>query len=198
MSQIILASGSRIRADMLRDAGIAVEIVPSDVDEGEIKEDCARQGHDIPDMAMRLAQAKASAVSRQHPDAYVIGADQILGLDAAPFDKPATMTQAAERLRVLSGRTHTLHSAACIIKNGAPLWQALSQPTLTMRTLAQQDIENYLAATGDIVLSSVGAYQLEKQGARLFTAVQGDYFAILGLPLLPLLAFLRDQNLIDY
>lgn len=198
MSRIILASGSRIRAQLLRDAGVPFDIVPSDVDEATIKQRCLANGDDLRDIAMRLAEAKALSVSRQHPDAFVIGADQVLGLDGRLYDKPADMDDARARLQEFSGRSHTLYSAACISRGPSVLWQVIDYPTLTMCTLSDETIERYLADAGEDVLTSVGAYQLESIGARLFHQVHGNYFSILGLPLLPLLAFLREQKQLEY
>lgn len=198
MSRIILASGSHIRAQMLRNAGVSFEVIPSDVDEAIIKGKCLSEGDDLRDIAMRLAEAKALSVSRQHENAYVIGADQVLGLDGKLFDKPSDMEDARARLKEFSGRKHTLYSAACIARGGDVLWQVIDYPTLTMCTLSDEMIEKYLADAGEDVLSSVGAYQLEGIGARLFHQVQGNYFSILGLPLLPLLAFLREQKQLEY
>ncbi|GGD14756.1 Maf family protein [Aquisalinus flavus] len=198
MSRIILASGSWIRAQMLRNAGVPFDIVPSEVDEAAIKRRCLGDGDDLRDIAMRLAEAKALSVSRNHPDAYVIGADQVLGLDGHLYDKPVDMDEARARLREFSGRKHTLYSAACIARGQTILWQVIDYPTLTMCTLSDDTIDRYLAEAGEEILSSVGAYQLESIGARLFHQVHGNYFSILGLPLLPLLAFLREQKQLEY
>ncbi|NHK28110.1 Maf-like protein [Parvularcula flava] len=198
MSRIILASGSQIRAQMLRNAGVPFEIVPSDVDEASIKEKCWAAGNDLRDIAMRLAEAKALSVSKQNEDAYVIGADQVLGLDGKLHDKPVDMDEARVRLKEFSGRTHTLYSAACIARGSDVMWQVIDYPTLTMCTLSDETIDRYLAEAGEGILSSVGAYQLEGVGARLFHQVHGNYFSILGLPLLPLLAFLREQKQLGY
>jgi len=198
MSRIILASGSRIRAQMLRDAGVPFEIVPSDVDEAVIKEKSTGAGDDLRDIAMRLAEAKALSVSRKNEDAYVIGADQVLGLDGKLYDKPVDMDEARARLKEFSGRTHTLYSAACIARGGDVMWQVIDYPTLTMCTLSDEAVDKYLMEAGEDILSSVGAYQLEGVGARLFHQVHGNYFSILGLPLLPLLAFLREQKQLEY
>lgn len=198
MSRIILASGSRIRAQMLRNAGVPFEIVPSDVDEAVIKHKCLAEGDDLRDIAIRLAEAKALSVSRHNVDAYVIGADQVLGFEGRLYDKPVDMADARARLKEFSGSKHTLYSAACVARGGDVLWQVIDYPTLTMRILSDQIIDRYLAEAGEGVLSSVGAYQLEGVGARLFRQVHGNYFSILGLPLLPLLSFLHDQKQLEY
>lgn len=198
MAQIILASGSRIRADLLRQAGIEFDIVKSDVDESVIKQKARERGDPIRDIAMSLAAAKAKKVSQQHPGAMVIGADQILGFDNEMFDKPESMEDAAKRLLILSGKAHVLYNAACIFRDGEVRWQTITYPRLTMRTLSEQEIYRYLAAAGPNVLSSVGAYQLEGLGARLFHEIEGDYFSILGLPLLQVTGFLEEQGLLEF
>lgn len=198
MAQIILASGSKIRADMLTNAGVDFVTRKSAVDEDATKARCREKGHDIGDIARQLAVEKAMAVSRSNLGSWVIGADQMLGLGSRSFDKPGTMAEAAQRLKGLSGKTHILYCAACVVRDGNVMWQALARPELTMRTLSEDDISTYLADAGEDILSSVGAYQLEGLGARLFRAVEGDYFSILGLPLLSLLAFLREQKLVAY
>jgi septum formation protein len=192
---LVLASASLSRAHMLREAGVDLDIIPANIDEDAIKKTMGAQGHNTEDIAMALAQEKAHTISQQHPDALVIGADQILVCDGDLFDKPATLLDAANHLHTLSGREHHLVTAACVLLNGETLWQHMSLPRLTMRALDKGYIADYLAHIGDKALTSVGAYQLEGRGAQLFESVEGDFFAILGLPLLPLLAFLRDRGL---
>ncbi len=195
MSRLVLASGSRVRAAMLRQAGLAFQVLPADVDESVTKREMA--GADPMRIAEALAVIKARAVSPSCPGALVIGADQMLVCDSNLFDKPADIDEARSHLRRLRGMTHHLCTAAVIVRDGEVLWQHSERPELVMRPFSDGFIDSYLAAIGDDALLSVGAYQLEGRGAQLFDRVAGDFFSILGLPLLPLLAFLRHRNLIE-
>lgn len=191
---LVLASASAVRARLLRDAGLAFEIVPSRTDENDLKaRHCAEPAEDL---AMILARAKAHEVSTRRAGAVVIGADQILECDGRRFDKPADRTEAAAHLRFLRGRAHRLITAASVFTDGVELWSHLASPRLRLRDLRDAEIEAYLARAGDGVLASVGVYQLEGLGIQLFEAIDGDYFSILGLPMLPLLAFLRGHGLL--
>ena len=189
---LILASASPSRAAMLRNAGIAIDAMPSGVDEDAIKQ--MLTGRPTPEIAMALAEAKAKVIAQQHPQALVIGADQILVCEGQLFDKPPDMEAAKAHLLALQGRAHHLVTAALVMQGDDVLWQHLNEPQLVMRSLDHAAIDAYLAAAGDVVLTSVGAYQLEGRGAQLFESVDGDFFSILGLPLLPLLSFLRDRQ----
>lgn len=193
---LILASGSTTRAAMLQAAGIAFAIDPADIDEAEIKSEHRAVGHDAAACAMALAGAKARTVAARHPAALVIGADQILIAGDRWFDKPHSLVDAAAQLRELRGRQHTLVTAACIYRAENRLWQAITMPKLTVRRFSEAFLAAYIAAEGDAVLSSVGAYQVEGRGVQLFTHIDGDHFSILGLPLLELLEFLRDRSLV--
>jgi len=144
---------------------------------------------------MALAQAKAHAVAANHPDAIVIGADQILVADDEWFDKPADLTEAAAQLRRLSGRSHILATAACAVTRDACLWTAMAVPKLTMRRIGESFLAEYIEAEGEVVLGSVGAYRIEGRGVQLFSRIEGDHFAVLGLPLIELLGFLRGRGL---
>jgi septum formation protein len=188
---LILASASTARARLLREAGVAFTVDPADLDEGAVKRVQRRAGAGALDCAMALAIAKAQAVSGRHPGALVIGADQILALGDEWFDKPADLRAAAQQLAALRGKTHRLATAVCIGRDGAVLWQAASQPLLTMREFGDAFRDAYLAAEGEAVLSSVGSYRLEGRGVQLFAAIEGDHFAIQGLPLIELLGYLR-------
>lgn len=188
---IILASGSRTRAEMLERAGLTFERRPADVDEGAIKQAMAVDGKSADAIAGALAQAKAHAVSVQRRDALVIGADQILECEGRLFDKPPDLAAARGHIAALRGRTHQLVTGVCVLRNGECLWRHDERATLVMRAVSDAFVEGYLAAVGSDALSSVGAYQLEGRGAQLFERVTGDFFTILGLPLLPLLDFLR-------
>lgn len=186
---IVLASGSTARRKLLAAAGLTVKLEPHGIDERALERSLSQPTPRR--VAAALAAAKAVAVSRRLPDATVIGADQTLDLDARTLSKPADRAAAARQLRALSGRTHTLHAAFAIASGGRVLAQQTRSARLTMRKLGRTEIDAYLDAAGDAATASVGAYQLEGLGIRLFERIDGDYFTILGLPMLPLLATLR-------
>jgi septum formation protein len=190
-STLILASASAARTGLLRDAGIAFAVEPADIDEGGIKTAQRLAGTDATECAAALALAKARVVSLRHPAAHVIGADQILTVDDAWFDKPADMAAARAQLVALRGRGHRLATAVCVCRNGEPEWCAASEPELAMRQFSDGFLDSYLAAEGEALLGSVGAYRIEARGIQLFAAIEGEHAAILGLPLLDLLEFLR-------
>ncbi|MCB2108039.1 MAG: Maf family protein [Rhodobacteraceae bacterium] len=193
---LILASASTSRARVLTAAGIPFRAVPANVDESDCKTKLKAEGASSLKCAETLAEIKALAVSRQNPDAIVIGADQLLDCGGVWFDKPADRAEAREHLTALSGKTHQLATAAVAVRAGARIWHHVSAPRLSVRTLSPQFIDAYLEAAGDGVLSSVGAYHLEGLGAQLFENVEGDFFTILGVPLLALLAFLREHGIV--
>lgn len=194
---LILASNSKSRARMLEAAGLAFIVEPPGLDEGTMRQAISGEGSLTPhDVAEVLARAKAEAVSDLAPQAYVIGADQILALGKTMMSKPDSMEAARRQLLDLSGKTHTLHTAVAVATNGATVWSETTVATLTMRKLSPEFIGRYLAA-GEEVLSSVGAYQLESLGVQLFDKIDGDYFSILGLPLIPLLDTLRREGVIE-
>ncbi len=191
---LILASQSRARQALLADAGIAFEAVPADIDERAVQE---ASGLSAPgDIAGLLAREKALSVSSHHAGKYVVGADQTLALEQRLFSKPAGRVQAAEHLRALAGRSHELHSAVAVARYGKILFASTAIARMTMRQLTESEIEAYLNEAGEAVTTSVGAYQLEGLGVHLFERIEGDHFTILGLPLLPLLAFLRSERLL--
>jgi len=191
---LILASQSRARQMLLAGAGIAFEAVPADIDERAVQE---ASGLTTPgDIAALLAREKALFVSSRRPGEYVIGADQTLALANRLFSKPAGRAQAAEQLHALAGRTHELHSAVAVARDGKILFSDVAIARMTMRAMDQDGIDAYLDTAGETVTSSVGAYQLEGLGVHLFERIEGDHFTILGLPLLPLLAFLRSERLL--
>ena len=196
MKPIVLASGSASRAALLRHAGVDFETRPSDVDEASEKAMLLASGASPRGVAERLAERKAAAVSAQAPDCVVSGADQTLDLAGALLDKAATLEEARERLEALRGRTHTLHSALAAAAGERILWRATESASLTMRAFSTPFLDAYLARNGEALLGSVGCYLLEGEGAQLFERIEGDYFAILGLPLLPLLRFLRGRGAI--
>jgi septum formation protein len=188
---IVLASASAVRARLLRDAGVAFTAVSPGVDEDGVKAELLAAGPRA--IATRLAAAKALAVSAA-PGDLVIGADQTLELDGALVDKAASLSEARARLEALRGRVHTLHAAVALARGGTILWRGLASPVLTMRDVSDAFLDAYLAAEGEGLLGSVGCYRLEGRGVQLFAAIDGDYFAVLGLPLLPLLTALRDAG----
>ncbi len=168
--------------------------VPAHVDETAVKESLAAEGASAAAVAETLAELKATKVSRARPETLVIGGDQTLDCNGTWFDKPADMDQAAGHLRALSGRRHTLNASVCVVRDAEVLWHTTDSVELTVRPLDDAFIQRYLAAVGEDALGSVGGYRLEGLGAQLFTAVAGDYFTVLGLPLLPLLEFLRQHG----
>jgi septum formation protein len=191
---LILASQSLARRELLANAGITFDAMPADIDERGIQK---KSGLKTPgEIAALLAERKAAFISLRHPGRYVLGADQILALGDRMFSKPAGREQAAEQLAILAGRTHELHSALAVVCDGATLFSNVSVAHMTMRKLDDAAINAYLDAAGDKVTTSVGAYQLEGLGVHLFELIEGDHFTILGLPLLPLLSFLRGEEMI--
>jgi septum formation protein len=191
---LILASQSRARQTLLSNAGIDFEAIAADIDERAAQQ---ASGLSAPgDIAALLAREKARSVSVRLSGRFVIGADQTLALGEQLFSKPAGRAQAAEQLRALAGRSHELHSAVAVARDGKILFTDVTIARMTMRPLGEAEIEAYLDAAGEAVTSSVGAYQLEGLGVHLFERIEGDHFTILGLPLLPLLAFLRSEGLL--
>jgi nucleoside triphosphate pyrophosphatase len=197
-SRLILASASRTRANLLRAAGLDFEIVAADLDEETIKCLAGDPASDIEaaDVALLLAQAKAVAVSQQFPDALVIGADQTLLFKDRLLDKPADSDAARDQLLLLRGQTHTLNTVVACASNGEVLWTTDEQAHLTLRDFSPHALGQYLAAAGADVTSSVGGYRIEGPAIQLFDRIEGDYFTILGLPLLGLLRFLRDRGVL--
>jgi len=192
---LILASGSASRRTLLEGAGLKAETVKPFVDEEVAKTSMRADGMGIGEQAMGLAELKALKVSRQNAG-LVIGGDQMLALGDTAFDKPADMAGARAHLEQLSGQTHTLETAIVIAEDGQIVWRHLARPKLTMRPLSAGFITHYLEAMGEDVLTTVGAYKLESLGGQLFTKIEGDYFSILGLPLLPLLGYLRTRGIL--
>jgi septum formation protein len=189
---LILASQSRARQMLLANAGISFEAIPADLDERTIQQS---SGLSAPgDIAALLAREKALLVSSQQPGRFVVGADQTLALGVRLFSKPAGRVQAAEQLRALAGHSHELHSAVAVARDGKILFEAIATARMTMRQLGDAEIDAYLDQAGEVVTSSVGAYQLEGLGVHLFERIEGDHFTILGLPLLPLLSFLAGHG----
>jgi septum formation protein len=194
---LILASKSPFRASLLKNAGLTFGTENADIDERVVEAPLYRSGATPEDVAIVLAEAKALAVSEKNPDAIIIGCDQTLSLGDEIFHKPADLDEAGKNLLKLSGKTHQLNSGIVLVKNGETIWRHVSIAYMTMRALQPAFIGRYLGRVGDVALSSVGAYQVEGEGIQLFEKIDGDYFTIIGLPLLPLLQKLRDESLID-
>lgn len=191
---LVLASQSRTRRMLLDNAGLAHEAVPADIDERAIQ---TGSGLLAPyEIALHLAQAKALAVSANKPGHHVIGADQTLAVGDRMFNKPAGRDQAGQQLLALAGRAHALHSAVVVARDNEILFSHVAIAWMSMRPLTEAEVLTYLDAAGETVTTSVGAYQLEGLGVHLFDRIDGDHFTILGLPLLPLLAYLRDAQLL--
>lgn len=198
---LVLASSSATRRGLLARAGIAFEALPAAVDEGALKEACQAEAIPAEDAAIILAEAKAERIAPRVPDALVIGCDQLLvcrmedGRDRW-FDKPADMTAARTQLQALRGRTHRLVTATVAWRKGARIWQDVTSPRLTMRGFSDAFLDAYLAAEGEALLASVGGYRVEALGIHLFSRIEGEHSAILGLPMVPLLGFLRGHGLL--
>jgi septum formation protein len=195
-NSLVLASASHTRARLLAAAGLSFVCRPADVDEGAIKDDCRRRGVSADEAALVLAEAKASSVSPQYPDALVIGADQLMVCGDVWYDKPLSRQGARETLVGLRGRDHRLISGVAVARAGTIVWRHLEVAQLTMRHYSDDFIDWYLARAGEADFQSVGACRLEGLGVQAFARVSGDYFTILGIPLVPLLEFLRQEQVL--
>jgi septum formation protein len=189
---LVLASKSAIRGEILRAAGLAIEVCPADIDERTIEQGSAAR--DPGEIAALLAREKALAVAARLPGRVVLGADQTLALGERRFSKPTDRAAAREQLTLLRGQAHQLHTAIALVRDGVILFEHREAARLTMRVFSDRFLEHYLDAAGAAVTASVGGYQLEKTGIQLFERVDGDHFVILGLPLLPLLLHLRQAG----
>ncbi|MEI9930721.1 MAG: nucleoside triphosphate pyrophosphatase [Rhizomicrobium sp.] len=193
--KLVLASASASRAEILRGAGVPFEVCPAGMDEDAVKHEmCWAEGSAI---AGKLAKLKALHISTRYPQDLVLGADQVLVLENELFSKAATLGDAALQLRLLRGKAHQLVGAAALAHDGKLVWRHTDVATLWMREFGEEFLKAYLIAEGNTLLGSVGCYRLESSGAQLFDRVEGDYFSILGLPLLPLLAALRDHGVLE-
>ncbi|MBB4191039.1 septum formation protein [Rhizobium aethiopicum] len=195
--KLILASSSPFRRMLMENAGLSFEAHPAEIDERAVEAPLEKAGAKPDTVACILAKAKAEDVSARFPEGLVIGSDQTMSLGDRVFHKPKDLADAANHLRALSGTTHRLNSAIAIVHDGAVLWEHVGHAELTMRPLTEDFIARHLVRVGDRALSSVGAYQLEGEGVQLFEKIEGDYFTILGLPMLPLLGKLRELGAID-
>jgi len=197
MTGLILASASAVRAQLLERAGITFQISPARIDEDTVKNALLAEGVRPRGIADALAELKALRVSSSRPDALILGADQVLDLEGELLSKGEAISTSRAQLVRLRGRTHRLLSAAALARNGAIIWRHVDEARLVMRDFSDAFLESYLAEEGEAVLTSVGGYRLEGLGVQLFECIDGDYFSILGLPLVPLLAALRDQKVLQ-
>ncbi|MSU90676.1 septum formation protein Maf [Rhodobacteraceae bacterium 2CG4] len=195
--ELVLASGSAARAAMLRACGVPLRAQPARVDEAAVK--AAMLAEDAParDIADTLAELKAQRVAQKHPDGLVLGADQVLVQGGTLYDKPADLDAARAQLQALRGKAHELLSAAVVYEAGRPVWRHIGRAQLVMREFSDAFLDAYLDRHGDDLLATVGCYKLEAGGACLFSRVQGDYFSVLGLPLLEVLQFLRTRGVMQ-
>lgn len=192
----VLASGSAIRRQLLHAAGVNVTCCPVDVDEEALRQQAHKDGLSLRETALSLAHAKAEAASPQHHGRFIIAADQILELDGQAFAKPADLAEARTHLLALRGKTHALHTAVTLWKDGQTLWSHVASPTLTMRPFSDDFLAQYLQKEGTAILSCVGCYRIEGLGIQLFGSVSGSSDTIAGLPLIPLLTTLRQHGVL--
>lgn len=193
---MLLASGSSTRLQMLRAAGLDVEAVSPRVDEATIRDALVADGAHPRDIADALAEMKARKVAEKRPGDLVIGCDQVLEVDRKLLSKPQSPDEAGAHLRLLRGRSHTLLSAIVAYENARPVWRHVSEARMTMLAISDSYLDDYVTRNWDSIRHSVGGYKIEEEGVRLFSAISGDHFTILGLPLLPLLAWLGSRGMI--
>ena len=195
--KLLLASGSEVRAQLLRRAGLEIEVEPARIDEEALRASLSAEGASPRDQADALAEYKARKVTQRHPDRLVLGCDQILSHSGTIMGKPQSPADAVDQLGRLAGSTHSLHSAAVLYHLGEPVWRHVSEARLTMRDLSEGFRQAYVERNWHSVRHCVGAYKLEEEGAVLFTRIDGDYFTVLGMPLLPLLSHLVVRGVIE-
>lgn len=193
-SHLILASGSQICADLLRNAGVTIDVIPARIDEDALRKTLLAGSASPRDIADALAEGKARKISMKHPDRLVLGCDQIAEIKGDILTKPGTKKAAIEQIRRLSGQQHRLLSAAVLYHNGQPVWRHVGQVRLQMRKISEEYLQNYMARNWHSIRHSVGGYKLEEEGVRLFSRVEGDYFNVLGLPLIELLSYLTERG----
>ncbi|WP_116597676.1 Maf family protein [Primorskyibacter marinus] len=196
-TELVLASGSAIRAQLLRNAGVQIRVAPAVIDEISVRRALEAEGAPPRDVADTLAEMKAKKASSKAPDHLVLGCDQVLAVDRKIISKPATPQEARDQLMLLRDRKHQLLSAAVIYKDGKPTWRHVSTARLTMRAFSESYIDGYIDRNWQSIQHSVGGYKLEEEGVRLFARVEGDYFTILGLPLLELLGYLTISGVVE-
>ncbi len=196
MTTLILASASTARAALLRNAGVMVECLPARIDEESARLSFDAEGLSSRDQADALAEMKAAKLAARHPAALVIGCDQVLDFQGRVLGKPATVDAARAQLQMLRNQSHKLLSAVVLYEQDRPVWRYIGEVRLTMRDMSDGYLAQYLARNGDDLLDTVGGYKLEAEGARLFSRIEGDYFTVLGLPLIPLLDYLGQRGFI--
>lgn len=194
---LVLASSSPFRRQLMQNAGLDFVAQAASIDERAIEARLSEDRASPESVALALARAKALDVSSRFADAFVIGSDQTMSLGSRVYHKPVSLEEARENLLSLSGKTHHLNSGVAIVRNGEVVWDTVAKAEMTVRSLSADFVDRYLASVGDAVMTSVGAYQLEGEGIRLFESIEGDYFTILGLPMLPLLKALRELGAIN-
>ena len=194
--RLILASQSRFRAGLLAAAGLAVEMMAAHVDEADVKQAARAEGASAEETALLLASLKAERIARQHPDALVIGGDQMLVCEGTWFDKPPDMAAARAQLLALRGKAHTLVTAVLCQRGGQRVWQHIAKPKLVMRDFSEAFLDQYLALEGEVLTTTVGAYRVEGPGLQLFDRIEGEHSEIVGLPMLALLGFLRQHGVL--
>lgn len=195
-TELVLASASAVRTRLLSSAGVPHRVKSADIDEGAVRDAMLAEDASHASIAEALAELKAQKIARDHPGAFVLGADQVLTCEGRLFEKPVGLEGVRAHLKALMGKEHRLLTAACIVLGEHVIWHQLSQPMLQMRTLSDCFIDEYVETVGEAACYSVGAYELEGWGAQLFSSIEGDFFDILGLPMLPLLEFLRENQVI--
>ncbi len=191
---LILASGSAARQSMLRNAGINFDIMPADINEEKIIESCEAGKLNKKDIVLRLAEEKAIFVSKNNPENYIVGSDQILVMDDKIFNKAKNKDEAKKRLENFQGKNHLLMSAVCVVLNDEVLWSTVETATLHVKKMSEEQIDHYLDQAGETLTKCVGCYAIEGPGIRLFKDIKGDFFTILGMPLLPLLNYLEKEG----
>ncbi len=196
--RLILASQSRFRAGLLAAAGVAVETMPAHVDEADVKQAARAEGASAEDTALLLASLKAERIARRHPDALVIGGDQMLVCEGTWFDKPPDMAAARAQLLALRGKAHTLVTAVLCQRGDQRVWQHIARPRLVMRDFSEAFLDQYLALEGEVLTTTVGAYRVEGPGLQLFDRIEGEHSEIVGLPMLALLGFLRQHGVLAH